>query len=123
MPTARANVSSIGTSATAANTSLQRTRLRSPLNSISLGDRNRRRGAQVGFLDADARANRPLSVLFLQQRGRRAAARPRSAGAENGQILAESGWVGFGWPVFGFRTARDRAYRGGESRAVSGGMG
>jgi hypothetical protein len=50
------------------NMRVQRTRvapLRSPLNGLRFGDRNRQRGDQVGFPGADAWANRSFSVLFL----------------------------------------------------------
>jgi len=94
----------------APNPRLQRTRsalLRSPLSDRPLGNRNLSRVGQVGFRDADGWANWPFPVLFLQQRGHRAAAHPRSAGAQNRQILAESGDLGLDRPLFGFRTAVD----------------
>ncbi len=65
---------------------------------------------------------RPVSLLFLQQRRHRAAACSRPAGAENRQVLAGTGCPGIIRPVFRFRSAVDRAYRIGESRAVSGGL-
>jgi hypothetical protein len=51
-----------------------------------------------------------------------AAAHPRSARAEDREILAGIRSLGVLGPVFRFRTPGDRAYRLGESATVPGGM-
>src|SRR5437868_1264886 len=49
--------------------SLQRGSRPAPVSSNSFGDRNPQRGAQVGFPDADARANRSFWFFFYSNEG------------------------------------------------------